>query len=162
MATSSSNHARDGCHDSCSAANLPSILIVDDSHDSANTLRSLFDSHGYITHVSYEGVAALEAAKAHLPDVILLDLGLPEMDGVHVARFFREDEQLKDKVLIAITGHADEMHRSQCDSAGIDYVFPKPAAWEDLKSTIDRLWSKRKTPCPSKASGLPPGDKYHN
>jgi len=69
---------------------------------------------------------------------------MPSLDGVHLARFLREDEQLKDKVLIAVTGHADEMHRSQCDSAGIDYVFPKPAAWDDLKSTIDRLWSKRK------------------
>ena len=71
---------------------------------------------------------------------------MPELDGVHLARFFREDEQLKDKVLIAITGYADEMHRAQCEAVGFDYVFPKPVAWEDLKSTIDRLWSKRKMP----------------
>jgi CheY-like chemotaxis protein len=125
---------------------LPSILIVHDSHDSANTLRSLFGAHGYKTHVAYDGVTALEAAKAHLPDVILLDLGMPELDGVHLARFLREDKQLKDKVLIAVTGHADEMHRTQCDAAGFDYVFPKPAAWEDVKFTIDRLWLKRKMP----------------
>ena len=146
MAMSEPNHARDGGQVSASVARLPSILIVDDSHDSANTLCSLFRAHGYKTHVAYDGVAALEAAKAHLPDVILLDLGMPEMDGIHAARFFREDEQLKDKVLIAVTGHADEMHRSQCEAVGFDYVFAKPAAWEDLKSTIDRLWSKRKTP----------------
>jgi CheY-like chemotaxis protein len=146
MAASGSSNARHGGQDYPCDTNLPSILIVDDSHDSANTLCSLFGAHGHKTHVAYDGVAALEAAQAHLPDVILLDLGLPEMDGVHVARFFREDEQLKDKVLIAITGYADEMHRSQCDSAGIDYVFAKPAAWEDLKSTIDRIWSKRKKP----------------
>jgi CheY-like chemotaxis protein len=144
MATSGSHKAPDEGHNSPPGTHLPSILIVDDSHDSANTLRSLFDAHGYKTHVAYDGLAALEAATAHLPDVILLDLGMPEMDGVHVARFFREDEQLKEKVLIAITGYADEMHRSQCDAAGFDYVFPKPAAWTDLKSTIDRLWSKRK------------------
>ena len=146
MATSGSDNARGRSQDSPSDPHLPSILIADDSHDSANTLRSLFDANGYKTHVAYDGVAALEAARTHLPDVILLDLGMPEMDGVHVARFFREDEQLKDKVLIAITGHADEMHRSQCDAVGFDYVFAKPAAWEDLKSTIDRLWSKRKRP----------------
>jgi len=146
MATSGSNNARDGGRNSGSDTHLPSILIADDSHDSANTLRSLFGAHGYKAHVAYDGIAALEAAKAHLPDVILLDLGMPEMDGVHVARFFREDEQLKDKVLIAVTGHADEMHRSQCDAVGFDYVFAKPAAWEVLKSTIDRLWSKRKMP----------------
>ena len=146
MATLASHNACDGGLGSPSAPLLPSILIVDDSHDSANTLRSLFGAHGYETHVAYDGVAALEAATTHLPDVILLDLGLPEMDGVHVARFFREDEQLKDKVLIAITGHADEMHRSQCEAVGFDYVFAKPAAWEELKSTIDRLWSKRRVP----------------
>ena len=146
MATLTSIHAWDAGQDSPSATNLPSILIVDDSHDSANTLRSLFDANGYKTHVAYDGIAALQAAKAHRPDVILLDLGMPDLDGVHVARFFREDEQLKDKVLIAITGHADEMHRAQCAAAGFDCVFAKPAAWEDLKATIDRLWSKRKTP----------------
>jgi CheY-like chemotaxis protein len=145
MATSASN-AWDGSQDAPSDPHLPRILIVDDSHDSANTLGSLFSAHGYKTHVAYDGVAALEAAKAHLPDVILLDLGMPEMDGIHAARFFREDEQLKDKVLIAITGHADEMHRSQCEAVGFDYVFAKPAAWEELKSTIDRLWTKRKMP----------------
>src|SRR3984893_14873676 len=105
-------------------------------------LSSLFIAHGYKTQVTYDGLAALEAAKVHLPDVILLDLGMPELDGVHIARFFREDEQLKDKVLIAITGYADELHRSQCEAAGFDYVFPTPVAWKDLKSTIDLLWSK--------------------
>ena len=145
MANSGAHKVPDGCHDSPSGTHLPSILIVDDSHDSANTLGSLFSAHGYKTHVAYDGEEALEAAKAHLPDVILLDLGMPNLDGVHVARFIREHEQLKGKVLIAITGYADEMHRSQCEAVGIDYVFPKPVAWEDLISTIDRLWSKRKT-----------------
>ena len=146
MVTSGFNNVRDGGQDSPTDPHLPTILIADDSHDSANTLGSLFGAHGYQTHVAYDGVAALQAAKNHLPDVILLDLGMPELDGVHLARFFREDERLKGKVLIAITGHADEMHRTQCEAAGFDYVFAKPAAWEDLKSTIDRLWSKRRMP----------------
>lgn len=143
MASSRLNNARNGDQDSPAVAHLPTILIVDDSHDSANTLSSLCGAYGYKTHVAYDGVAALESAKAHLPDVILLDLGMPDLDGIHLARFFREDEKLKDKVLIAITGYADEMHRTQCDAVGFDYVFPKPASWVDLKSTIDRLWSKR-------------------
>ena len=126
MPTSGSNNARDGGQSSPSDANLPSILIVDDSHDSANTLGSLFLAHGYKIHVAYDGATALELGKAHLPDVVLLDLGMPGLDGVHLARFFREDEQLKDKVLIAITGYADEMHRTQCEAAGFDHILPKP------------------------------------
>ena len=146
MTSSGANQARDGNQDSPSKARLPSILIVDDSHDSANIFGSLFGAHGYEAHVAYDGSTALEIAKAHLPDIMLLDLGMPEMDGAHLARFFREDEQLKDKVLIAVTGYADDRHRQQCDAVGFDYILPKPVAWNDLQSTIDRLWSKRKTP----------------
>jgi two-component system, sensor histidine kinase len=143
MATSESNNAPDAGENSSLNAPLPSILIVDDSHDAANILGSLFGAHGYPIQVAYDWATALEAARTYLPDVILLDLGMPELDGIHLARFFREDEQLKDKVLIALTGYADEMHRTQCEAAGFDYFFPKPATWADLKSTIDRLWSKR-------------------
>jgi CheY-like chemotaxis protein len=123
---------------------LPSILIVDDSRDAANVLKTLLDAHGYTSFVAYDWVGAIEAAKKNLPDVMLLDLGMPELDGVHLARFFREDEQLKKKVLIALTGYADDMHRSQCEAAGFDHVLAKPAAWDDLKATIDRLWSQRR------------------
>lgn len=144
MTTLRSNNALGRRHDSPSDARLPSILIADDSHDSANILSSLFCEHGYETRVAYDGLSALDAARTHLPDVILLDLGMPELDGIHLARFVREDENLKDKVLIAITGYADEMHRSQCEAVGFDYVFQKPAVWKDIRSTIDRLWSARK------------------
>jgi CheY-like chemotaxis protein len=144
MTTSALINARNRGPDSPSDTHLPSVLIVDDSHETANSLSSLFGAHGYKNHVAYNWAAAFEAANSHLPDVILLDLGMPELDGVHLARFFREDEQLKDKVLIAVTGYADEWHRSQCEAAGFDYVLPKPATWEELKSTVDRLWSKRK------------------
>ena len=145
MTSSKGNNAPVGNQDSPANARLPSILIVDDSHDSANILCGLFGAHGYEAHVAYDGATAFETAKAHLPDIILLDLGMPGMDGVHLARFFREDEQLKDKVLIAVKGYADDMHRQQCDAVGFDYILPKPVAWDDLISTIDRLWSKRES-----------------
>ncbi|MCE9531936.1 MAG: response regulator [Planctomycetes bacterium] len=123
---------------------LPRILIVDDSRDAANTLSCLFRAHGYKAQVAYDGLAGFEAAKEFLPDVILLDLGMPELDGVHLARFIREDEHLKDKVLIAITGYADETHRAQCEAAGVDHVLPKPATWESLQSAIGSLLTKRR------------------
>jgi CheY-like chemotaxis protein len=128
------------------AASLPSVLIIDDSRDAADSLASLFGAHGYQTFVAYHWAAALDAAKANLPDVILLDLGMPEMDGLHLARTFREDEQLKDKVLIAVTGYADKMHRQQCEIAGFEFVLAKPVGWEALESTITRLWSERRAP----------------
>ena len=132
MPSSGANHPRDEKPVSSSDVCLPRILIVDDSHDAANILNSLFGAHGYEAHVAYDADTAFEIAKAHLPDIILLDLGMPGMDGVHLARFFREDEQLKAKVLIAVTGYADDRHRQQCDAAGFDYILPKPVAWENL------------------------------
>jgi CheY-like chemotaxis protein len=145
MATSGSLDARDrGGEDSPSQQRLPRILIVDDSLDSANALATLCGKHGYQIQVTYDGETALEVAKTYRPEVVLLDLGMPGLDGVHLARFFREDEQLKDTVLIAVTGYADERHRIQCDAAGVDCLVSKPAAWEDLKSTIDQFWPKQK------------------
>ena len=146
MASSGENNARDGNQNTLSNARLPSVLIVDDSRDSANSLSSLCGAHGYQVHVAYDWAIALETAKAHLPDIILLDLGMPEMDGIHLALLLREDEQLKDKLLVAVTGYADDKHRQQCEAAGFDHVLPKPVAWADLESTIDRLWSKWKKP----------------
>jgi len=123
---------------------LPRILVVDDSCDSVNMLSSLFGAHGFEVRVAFDWALAIETARAHQPDIILLDLGMPEMDGIHLALLFREDETLKDKVIVAVTGYADDEHRQQCEAAGFDDVLPKPVAWADLKSTIDRLWSKRK------------------
>jgi CheY-like chemotaxis protein len=144
MTSAGENNARDSDQYVPSKPRSPSVLIVDDSRDAANILSSLFGTHGHEVHVAYDWTRALEAAKAHLPDIILLDLGMPEMDGVHLALLLREDEHLKDKLLVAVTGYADDEHRQQCAAAGFDYVLPKPVAWADLKSTIDRLWSKRK------------------
>lgn len=146
MTSTGKSDSRDGNQNALSDARLPRILIVDDSLDSANVLGSLFGAHGYEAHVAYDWAGALETAKAHLPDIILLDLGMPEMDGVHLARLFREDEQLKDKVLVAVTGYADDMHRQECEAVGFDCLLPKPVGWDVLESTIDRLWSKRKMP----------------
>jgi CheY-like chemotaxis protein len=130
-------------NDPPSKARLPSILIVDDSLDSANTLGILLARHGYEIHVAYEWSRAFETAKSRLPDIILLDLAMPEMDGIHLARLFRDDEQLRSKLIIAVTGYADDMHREQCEAAGIVCILSKPVAWTDLEATINRHWSMR-------------------
>jgi CheY-like chemotaxis protein len=144
MASIDSSLRQSGDKEPPPQADLPTVLIVDDSHDSANMLGSLFGARGYETHVAYNWAAAVEAARTHPPDVFLLDLGMPELDGVHLARLIREDEKLKDSVLVAVTGYADELHRAQCEAAGFDAVVSKAAKWENLKSIVDRLWSKRR------------------
>lgn len=144
MTSSGEDNVRNGDQDTLSNVRVASVLVVDDSRDSANMLSSLFGAHGFEVHVAFDWATALETARARLPDIILLDLGMPEMDGIHLALLFREDEQLTEKLIIAVTGYADDEHRQQCEAAGFDYVLPKPVAWADLISTIDRLLSKRK------------------
>jgi len=144
MTSAGENNVRESDQHIVSKSRLPSVLIVDDSRDAANILSSLFGTHGYEVHVAYDWNQALETAKAHLPDIILLDLGMPEMDGVHLALLLREDEHLKDKLLVAVTGYADDEHRQQCEAAGFDCVLPKPVPWADLQSTLNRLWMERK------------------
>jgi CheY-like chemotaxis protein len=143
MSSSVEDNTMNGDQGTLSNVRVPSILVVDDSRDSANILSSLFGAHGFEVHVAFDWATALETARTHLPDIILLDLGMPEMDGIHLALLFREDEQLEDKLIVAVTGYADDEHRQQCEAAGFDFVLPKPVAWADLKSTIDRLWTNR-------------------
>jgi len=142
MSTLSTN-AREDFEDSCSNSRFPTILVVDDLPDQAISLCALLEKHGYKTHAAFGWETALAVARAQLPDIILLDLGMPELDGAHLARLYREDEQLKDKVLVAVTGYSTEMHQQQCKAAGFDCFLSKPVAWADLKATIDALWSKR-------------------
>ncbi len=80
------------------------ILIVDDNRDSAESLAMLFEITGNKTYVAYDGVEALEAIEAHRPGVVLLDIGLPRLDGHDVCRRVREQNWGKDIVITALTG----------------------------------------------------------
>ncbi len=141
--TTLSTHVQKEFQNTFCDSRLPSILVVDDLPDQAISLCALLEKHSYKTHAAFGWETALAVARAQLPDIILLDLGMPELDGAHLARLFREDERLKDKVLVAVTGYCTERHQQQCKLAGFDRFLAKPVVWADLKSTLDSLWSKR-------------------
>ncbi len=82
------------------------ILVVDDSVDSANALSRLLKLQGHAGHAVYSGSSALEAARTLMPDAILLDLSLPDMDGAEVAAQIRASDNLRFTILIAVTGHS--------------------------------------------------------
>src|SRR6185503_5371201 len=81
------------------------ILIVDDNRDSADALAWLLQSIGHDARAAYDGPSALLAAERHLPDVIIQDLGMPQMDGYEIARRLRELPAAKDGLLLAVTGN---------------------------------------------------------
>ena len=87
------------------------VLVVDDNRDAADSLSMLVNLWGNDARAAYEGVAALEMMLVQQPDVVLLDLSMPKMDGCQVARRLRQQTAFADTLLIAVTGWTDQAHR---------------------------------------------------
>ncbi|SDJ55926.1 PAS domain S-box-containing protein [Paraburkholderia steynii] len=102
------------------------ILVVDDNHDAADSLGMLLKLYGADVCVVRDGPAALAALDTYRADVVLLDIGMPGMDGYEVARRVREKPDFHDVTLIALTGWGQEEDRRQSKDAGIDHHLVKP------------------------------------
>ena len=109
------------------------VLVVDDNHDAADTLTLWLDVHGHATRTVYCAEAALEAVAGFAPDVVLLDLGLPGMDGFEVARRIRQ--QHPSMRLVALSGYGQARDRARSAAAGFDAHAVKPVDMDEL----DRL-----------------------
>ena len=112
------------------------VLIVDDSQDSADLLAMLLRLAGHDVHTSYDGPSALEAAAEYAPDVVLLDIGLPGMDGHEVGRRIRELPGLAGVALVAVTGWAGEDDRRRSREAGFDHHLVKPLVGETVLEVV--------------------------
>jgi PAS domain S-box-containing protein len=112
------------------------VLVVDDNVDAAAGLAVLLKFLGHEVEVAYDGPSAIAQARILRPDVILLDLGLPGMDGYQVAAELRRDGVCKETLLIAVTGYGqeDDLRRSQ--AAGFDHHLVKPVDFEALTSLM--------------------------
>jgi two-component system CheB/CheR fusion protein len=121
------------------AAPLPRrrVLVIDDNCDAADSLGLMLQGAGAEAHVVYDGVDALKAMPAYLPDVVLLDIGMPGMDGYSVASQIRQDPRYEKVTLVALTGYGQESDRLRSRAAGFDHHLTKPA---DLK-TLEALFA---------------------
>jgi len=109
-----------------SAAGACRILLVEDNADSAHTMAALLSMEGHETAVVYDGDTALQRAQAMAPDVVLVDIGLPGMDGFQVARELRARPQTRGALLIAVTGYGQAADRQSAMEAGFDHHLVKP------------------------------------
>jgi len=112
---------------------LRRVLVADDNRDSADSLEVLLSILGHEVTVAYDGPSALKAAAACAPDVVLLDIGLPQIDGYEVAKRIRE--RGVDTLLVAVTGWAHAEDKRKAFEAGFDVHLTKPidvAALEKL------------------------------
>lgn len=116
----------------------PRILVVDDNVDSARGLESLLTLLGYDVRTSFDGWSALEVALNHRPAVVLLDIGLPGMDGYEVATKLRSDPRLRETVLIAVTGYGQEEDRRRSREAGFDHHLIKPVDFDTLLALLEQ------------------------
>jgi PAS domain S-box-containing protein len=112
------------------------ILVADDNADAAESLQLWLQMAGFEVHVAFNGVDALAAAEALLPDVVLLDLGMPGMSGLEVARRIRASAWGGSLVLVALTGWGQDQDRRQTREAGFDHHLTKPVPPDDIEELI--------------------------
>jgi len=115
------------------------ILVVEDHASTASMLAELLRLENYEVEVALDGPTALELAQAAPPDVALVDIKLPGMDGHEVARRLQAQGGEKRPLLIAITGNAQEESRIRSEEAGLDLHLVKPVQLEDLRRLLRRF-----------------------
>jgi CheY-like chemotaxis protein len=121
------------------------ILIVDDNRDSAESIALLLKLLGADVQLTFDGPSALAAIDGYHHDVVLMDIGLPGMDGYEVARRIRQRPELDDLPLIAITGWGQAEDRLRSRAAGFQHHLVKPADPGKLQALLAELDAKRRT-----------------
>jgi DNA-binding response OmpR family regulator len=112
------------------------VLIVDDHRATANTLAALIGIWGHEVRQAYDGVTGLALAAAFRPDVLLLDILMPDVSGFEVAMQMRRHDRFEDCFIIAVTGRTDESHRYQCYEAGVDLCLIKPVVPSTMQTLL--------------------------
>ena len=118
------------------------VLIVDDNEDAATALELLLEEAGHSVRAAHTGPAGLAAALEFLPDVMLLDIGLPELDGFEVAKRIRQQAALHNVVLVAMTGYGREKERQRSQEAGFDHHLVKPVDFGTLEQILAAVSEK--------------------
>lgn len=124
------------------AANPLKVLVVDDNRDAAILMGRLLRTLGNDVHVVHDGFAALAAAEEFQPEAVLLDIGLPDMDGYETARLMREIPSCKRVTIIAVTGWGQEDDREKGRRAGFDHHVVKPADSATLMQILSTVREK--------------------
>ena len=115
------------------------VLVIDDSADAAESLALALDILGYEVRTAYDGAAGIAAAQSFLPRVILLDIGLPRMNGYDVARLLRGQPCGAQAILVAVTGWGQDKDRKMASDAGFDLHLTKPVDFYELDAVLQKM-----------------------
>ena len=116
------------------------VLVVDDNEDAAVLLSDLLEAFGYETHVAHTGLSGLEVAERTHPDLVLLDIGLPGIDGYEVGRRLQAIPELRKTKIVALTGFGQAEDRARSAAAGFHDHLVKPLSTAALKSTLSTVF----------------------
>jgi signal transduction histidine kinase/ActR/RegA family two-component response regulator len=115
------------------------VLVVEDNRDAADALAAYLRANGHEVHVAYDGRAGMRAALREQPDVVICDIGLPELDGYELAKSLRAEPDLSRTLLVAVTGYGDARDRSRGLEAGFQHYLTKPADPELLVRIVSSI-----------------------
>jgi PAS domain S-box-containing protein len=128
------------------------VLMVEDNPDAAESLVMILELLGHHVRVVHNGPAALATALANVPDIMLVDIGLPGMDGYQVAQAIRREPSLKHLLLVALTGYGRPEDKQRAMAAGFDYHLVKPVDLDALGDLVSRLGSPSRSTIPARDS----------
>lgn len=114
------------------------VLIVEDNELNMKLFRDLLEAHGYQTVESRDGLSALKVARDHHPDLILMDIQLPEVSGLEVAKWIKEDDQLRQIPIIAVTAFAMKGDEDKIKQGGCEAYLAKPISLTNFLETVER------------------------
>ena len=115
------------------------VLVVEDNAANMKFFHALLDAHGYIVLQATNGMEGLRMAREHRPDLILMDLQLPDISGLEVTRQLKEDDALKAIPVIAVTAFAMVGDEEKCLENGCDGYISKPISITDLLQTVEHF-----------------------
>jgi PAS domain S-box-containing protein len=124
-------------------ANHLRVMVVDDNVDAAQMLAALLEVQGHAVSVEYDASGALERARRERPDVLLLDIGLPDMDGYELARRLRAQPENGRATLVALTGYGQHQDREEAQQAGFDHYLVKPADLGQVNEVLAQAEARR-------------------
>jgi PAS domain S-box-containing protein len=122
--------------DNAQAPGALRVMVVDDNVDAAQMLAALLEVQGHAVCVEYDAKGALERARRERPEVLLLDIGLPDMDGYELARRLRNLPESAGATLVALTGYGQSQDRKEAEQAGFDHYLVKPADMEQVNDVL--------------------------
>ncbi len=121
---------------------MKKILLVDDEQDIVETLKFVLESEGYTCYCAYNGEDGLKLAKEIIPDLMILDIMMPKINGFKISRLLKFDAKYKNIPIIMLTARSQESDKQIGEETGADVYITKPFDLDDVLSTVDKLINK--------------------